>query len=288
MSQFEIINEFQDTKGVVIRKRDGDTNTIFFMVKQPFNLDESRQILYQIENNPKDGLIMENDKFKKYTIEFPLKNATTSYSVDLISPATQKDIQKYQTQKVEFFTETPILYKNVTLPFIKSMPQSEFQWIKNIINGVSEQENVLMNEDEYISVLDMKWDRQRMDQVYGLVLVKDSSLYSVRSLNASHIPLLEKISKQTTEIIQEKFGVCGNELITFVHYVPSFWHFHVHFCSIHSPLYDSQNVVIGRAIILSDVIQNLRVKSDYYEKTSLRIRMNTLHPLYKQLKAYHE
>ncbi|EDR22058.1 scavenger mRNA-decapping enzyme DcpS, putative [Entamoeba dispar SAW760] len=286
MQQLEVINEFLDTKSIVILENNEQTPTIYFVSKQPFCESEGQNVIEEIEKNPEKGLIMTNDKYKKYRIELPIdRNITTGYSVDVISPATQHDIEKNKPQKYELFTETPQIFNSITLPFINSIPPSEFQWIYNILNGTAEQDNVLINDNDYVSLLDMKWDRQNLNQVYGLVLVRDHSIHSLRALNQNHIQLLERIEKTTTKVLTNNYGLKENEIITFVHYIPSFWHFHIHFCTIHSPLFQSLNSVIGRAIPLIDIIQNLKMKGNYYQTINIGLRLNTVHPLYKLFKS---
>ena len=130
----------------------------------------------------------------------------------------------------------------------------------------------------------MKWDRKNENEVYGCVFVKDYSIHSLRALNSSHIELLETIENKTFEILEQQFHLKKNEIVTFVHYVPSFWILHIHFCTIYSPLFKTMNCVIGRAIPLLDVIQNLKLKDDYYQTVPLRVRLYNKHPLLKLFK----
>ncbi|ELP91401.1 scavenger mRNA-decapping enzyme DcpS, putative [Entamoeba invadens IP1] len=279
----EIINEFKDTKSVAVLSKANEKETIYFITKQQINASEQESVIKQIEGNPSQGLLMQNDKFRKYLIEMQYDTMTTGYNVDVISPATERDIDKNKPHYFKMVTETQEMYNTKTNQFIENMPQTEFKWIYNILDGVSEQENVLFKTHDFLAVLDMKWDRQRKEEIYGLVLVEDRKLHSVRSLDGSHIEMLERIRDDTIECLSEKYGVNKNEIITFVHYLPSFWHFHVHFCSIYSPLFKSANVNIGKAIMLDDVIQNLKLDNDYYKKVDITIKIDVKHPLYKIL-----
>ena len=141
MSQFEKINEFKDTKSMVILETTEEKKSIYHMTKQQLTEEETSAIIKTIKDAPTENLIMNNDKYYKYNIKMSFGDVTTSYIVDVISPATEKDIAKNSTQNEYFFTETIDMFNRITLPFIKSIPQSEYQWIYNILDGKAEQEN---------------------------------------------------------------------------------------------------------------------------------------------------
>jgi m7GpppX diphosphatase len=78
------------------------------------------------------------------------------------------------------------------------------------------------------------------------------------------------------------FGVAPTSLRLYVHYLPSFYHLHVHIVHMnHIPPEDG--VHIGHAILLDDIIDNLEIQSDWYQKVSLSVILGMRHPLYKLL-----
>jgi hypothetical protein len=52
----------------------------------------------------------------------------------------------------------------------------------------------------------------------------------------------------------------------FLHYYPSFYYFHVHF--VHISL-ENPSLFINRSIELFTVIQNIKLKGDYYQTVTL-------------------
>jgi m7GpppX diphosphatase len=54
-----------------------------------------------------------------------------------------------------------------------------------------------------------------------------------------------------TECSQEKYGIAEDKLRIFVHYQPTYYHFHVHF--VHTS-YMGGGTACGQAILLDDVI----------------------------------
>ena len=62
----------------------------------------------------------------------------------------------------------------------------------------------------------------------------------------------------------------GYELVAFFHYLPTFYWLHIHF--VHSEDISSRTT-IGRAVMLRDVVQNIELKSNYYQDATIPIRL---------------
>ena len=60
-----------------------------------------------------------------------------SFDVELISPATERQIRRVMPlSSSSLINETPIIYENVTKPYIKTMTSGKsLDWIQNIIEG---------------------------------------------------------------------------------------------------------------------------------------------------------
>jgi len=52
----------------------------------------------------------------------------------------------------------------------------------------------------------------------------------------------------------------------YFHYAPSYYHLHVHFTHLN---YDAPGTVVGKAHLLNDVLDNLRLMSDFYQRKTL-------------------
>jgi m7GpppX diphosphatase len=57
-------------------------------------------------------------------------------------------IRKYQRQVYRMVRETPAIYQQVVLPYIEQLPTSRIQWVYNILDGISEQEDVLLSDSD--------------------------------------------------------------------------------------------------------------------------------------------
>jgi m7GpppX diphosphatase len=207
--------------------------------------------------------------------------------VDVIDPCTDKHIQKYSTQKAFMIVETPELYVNVTLPFIQAIPASALQWVYNILDHAAEPERKVYEDLDpdtgFVMQTDLKWEQSRLDQLHCLAIVKRRDLRSIRDLRPSHGPLLRNIIESGCRAINEKFGVDKSQLRIFLHYIPSYWHLHVHF--VHVAQEPSHAMMIGRAHEVWGVLTNLSLHPNYYAQATLTCVLGECDALYAKLKA---
>ncbi|KAG6808451.1 hypothetical protein H0H93_016907, partial [Arthromyces matolae] len=157
--------------------------------------------------------------------------------------------------------ETPELYEKIVKPYIDSFPAERTQWVSNILLGHSEQSKILISKPPFLILPDMKWDGQTISSLYLLALVRDSSLRSLRDLRRKHVSLLKEIREDAVRVVWEKWGsVAGRtgirnpkgELRMYVHYQPSYYHFHVHI--VNANQVGMLGVAVGQAHLLDDII----------------------------------
>lgn len=95
----------------------------------------------------------------------------------------------------------------------------------------------------------------KLESLYCLAIVNDRSIRSLRDLTGSHLKLLRNIryrglfptldkhelalmlfvftsSNESLEAISQKFGADVSSLRVYVHYQPTYYHFHVHFTHV--------------------------------------------------------
>ena len=65
---------------------------------------------------------------------------------------------------------------------------------------------------------------------------------------------------QSKAVLAERFAVPPEELLCYLHYLPQFYHLHVHISHTHR--HHSRGV--ERAHLLEDIIHNLQLDSSYY------------------------
>lgn len=151
----------------------------------------------------------------------------------LICPAGNEVVEKYSAHERRMIIETPQLYEKVTAPWIESIPRSKTQWVRNILDGVSESESVLYRDDDpksgFVLTPDLKWDQRTLSSLYLVAIVKDESLTNLRDLTKEQIPLLKKIKAAAAKVATEKYGLSApsedgieSSLRCYIHYMPTF------------------------------------------------------------------
>ncbi|CED83580.1 Uncharacterized conserved protein [Phaffia rhodozyma] len=207
--------------------------------------------------------------------------------VSIISPCTDVHIKKHSKQKTHLVRETPELYNKVTLPFIQSFPASRTQWVRNILNGVSEQEDVVYTSPAplgFTLLPDAKWDRKTLATLY-LTMISKEPIPSLRSLRAQHLPLLREMRVSAEREIRAKWpDVERGTLRFFIHYQPSYYHFHVHVT--HVSYNGALGMSVERAHLLDNVISLLEIDGDIFDKMTLTYALGEMHGLWKPMKEH--
>ena len=215
-----------------------------------------------------------------------------TYSVEVIAPASEKQIARSRPQPGVLISETADLYARAVRPYIEGLDPKSISWIYKCLDLSKEKERVLFNDpsahDGFLLNVDTKWKSHpdcnvppearrawhghaAVRDLYCLAICHRTDLRSLRDLRAAHLPLLRRILKVGSETIGEVYGVAPNELRVFVHYQPQFYHFHVHFTRLHNDL----GCQVERAHLLQDIIATLEADGEAYAKRTL----------YYQLKA---
>lgn len=103
-------------------------------------------------------------------------------------------------------TETPEIYKQHVRPFMQAKrEEGRLNWIFNILEGRTEQEDVMMRdaghgpEDAFLMLPDLNWDRKTLSSLHLLALVHRRDIWSLRDLKRSHIPWLKYLRQRVLE-----------------------------------------------------------------------------------------
>lgn len=234
-------------------------------------------------------LIESNDIYYRYLIGSI--DGVSHTKLTIIHPATPKHIAKYTKQSRLLVKETPELYKTVVEPYISANPASRLQWVQNILEERSEMDSLVAADRDPVSgfylLPDSKWDRRTLSGLYLLAICKDPSIRSIRDIDGTkHLNLLQGIQKAVNEIVPEKYpGVSGSQLRCFIHYQPTYYHFHVHV--VHVDMVDGIGALVGQAILLDDVIDNLQTFGpDFYQRKTMTYTLGCNHDLYPSLSTH--
>lgn len=191
------------------------------------------------------------------------KNPTAK--LNLIYPATNIHIRRYDQQELHMVRETPEMYKKYVIPYIKKMTTSEMmKWVNNILYNGAEDHRIVYkhldphDEDGFLIFPDMKWDGVNLDALYLMAIVYREDIKSLRDLNSSHQEWLKKLNTTLRTIVPACFNysIRPDELRIFVHYHPSFYHFHVHIVNVKHPGI-GEEMGQGKTVLLDDIIETL-------------------------------
>ncbi|KAG7004969.1 m7GpppX diphosphatase [Physcia stellaris] len=194
--------------------------------------------------------------------------APSDLKLNLIYPCTEAHIRKYSPQGVRMVTETADIYKNHIHPYMrKKRDEGRLNWVFNIIEGRTEQEDVILRDngqgsadDAFLMLPDLNWDRKTITSLHLLGLVERRDIWSLRDLKKSHTPWLkhmrEKMLDATVGLYKE---VEKDQLKLYVHYQPTYYHFHVHI--VHAQLEAGSTQSVGKAFGLENIISQLETMS---------------------------
>jgi m7GpppX diphosphatase len=201
-------------------------------------------------------LLLTNDVFEKYEAKTEVKG---EYIIC-------NDITKLNKNNKKIIKESFEDY----LKFISNREKEKDAWIYNIINGLSEQENILHRDIASIVVPSYTWDSKNIQKLHILCIPTDTSLRTIRDLTSDNIQLLEHMKKVTLFKIEEKYKLKEENLKIFLHYEPSTYHLHIHFINL---LYEESNSSVEYSHDLDSVIFNLKMESNYYKKIKMNRRI---------------
>ncbi|KAF9933208.1 hypothetical protein FBU30_006149 [Linnemannia zychae] len=217
------------------------------------------------------------------------KSHEPDLKMTVIAPATEAHISKYSRQERKMITETSEIYQKAVLPWIESQPKSRIQWVYNILDGHKEQENILLRDNDpnvgFIVLPDSKWDKRTLSSLYLLAISMRSDILSLRDLKSEHLPMLKNLRDKVAAMVPIQFnGVASNEIRMFVHYHPSYYHFHVHITHITAQVPGS---TVGQSHLLDTIIDNIEnIDPDYYRKASIRFALGVNHPVYTLIQSF--
>jgi len=271
-----VLNEKRSQKAVFLHGRFGDDpqDAVIILEKKPFDTSTEAMSLLLCENTQLKG-DLKNDIYATFDAVPQVQNALKA---TVIYPATKKHIKKYTRQSMYVIQETSEDYQKITKPFLdRKFDEHVFsvEWVYNILEHKAEVDRIIFEDRDphtgFILVPDMKWDiTSEKESLYLIALPHKRGIRSLRDLTAEHIPLLENIQTQALKAIDEKFGVKSDRLRVYFHYQPSFYHLHVHINHIEL---DIPGTSTHRAHLLTDVISNLQLCSDYYQKKTFTMTL---------------
>ncbi|XP_007945423.1 m7GpppX diphosphatase [Orycteropus afer afer] len=258
---------------------DGDgEDAVVILEKTPFKVEQVAQLL---TGSPELQLQFSNDIYSTYHL-FPPRQLS-DVKTTVVYPATEKHLQKYLRQDLRLIRETGDDYKNITLPHLESQSLS-IQWVYNVLEKKAEADRIVFENPDpsngFVLIPDLKWNQQQLDDLYLIAICHRRGIKSLRDLTSEHLPLLRNILREGQEAILQRYQVKGDRLRVYLHYLPSYYHLHVHFTALG---FEAPGSGVERAHLLADVIENLECNPKHYQQRTLTFALRTDDPLFQLL-----
>lgn len=264
-----------------VNEDSGDSHgedAVVILEKTPFQVEHVAQLL---TGSPELKLQFSNDIYSTYNL-FPPRHLS-DIKTTVVYPATEKHLQKYMRQDLRLIRETGDDYRSVTLPYLESQSLS-IQWVYNILDKKAEADRIVFENpdpsDGFVLIPDLKWNQQQLDDLYLIAICHRRGIRSLRDLTAEHLPLLRNILREGQEAILKRYQVTGDRLRVYLHYLPSYYHLHVHFTALG---FEAPGSGVERAHLLAQVIENLECDPKHYQQRTLTFALRTDDPLLQLL-----
>lgn len=287
----KILNNDTKSKQICLQCTYESRTVILILEKSSFSNNIAEKIVDNFNNVLKSGTnLFRNDLFGSYLVDLKFEDdlqdenlSLNKIFLQLIHPASERILEKYIDKPKILFRETYDYYQKETCAKIKKIfdeNPDHIQWVYNILDGKAEKDRVIYRCPEFLMVKDMKWKCDNQEdsltdlEKYNLYInafVIRRDLNSLRDLNDQHLSLLESIYEDGRKAIEDKYSIPKDQIRVFIHYLPSFYHLHVHFTHIKNEGYGFQ---CERAHLLSTVIENIKLIPDYYQKITLEYNNN--------------
>lgn len=160
--------------------------------------------------------------------------------------------------------ETSSIYEQKIRPYMeRQREEGRLNWVWNIIEGKTEVEDVIYRtrlgeagDEGFLLLPDLNWDRKTRESLHLLALVERKDIWSLRDLRKKHVPWLQhmrdKILDSTVKMYE---GLERDQLKAYVHYQPTYYHFHIHI--VHVALEAGATQATGKAIGLESIMAQL-------------------------------
>jgi m7GpppX diphosphatase len=162
------------------------------------------------------------------------------------------------------------------------------QWIYNILDKTAETDKIIHEdlsdkEDGFLLIPDYTYNSEtdEVEKLHVIALVARRDIRSLRDLNETHLKLLLKVQRESLGAICKKYKVSKNEIRAYVHYLPTYFHFHVHFSHVNK---EERSLQCEKAHSFNEIIQNIQLVGSYYQKATLEYALRDTDPLFEVYK----
>ncbi|KAF2719138.1 scavenger mRNA decapping enzyme [Polychaeton citri CBS 116435] len=245
----------------------GHEPALLLAERAPFATDEGyvRSINLLVKNVNNLG---DNDIYHWYMANSLPENGVDQptppdVKINLIYPCKESHIRKYSFQQSRSVTETPDIYVRYMRPYMERYrEEGRLNWVFNILEGRTEQEDIVFRShqtdknDDFLLLPDLNWDRTTIGSLHLLGIVERRDIWSVRDLKKSHVPWLKHLRETLIEAVTKLYSDIESDMLKlYIHYQPTYYHFHIHV--VHINLDPTATQGVGKALALDHIISQL-------------------------------
>jgi len=283
---------------------------LFSLIKPNFSDDELTHFAENVSSFSFD-LSQQNDKY--YSVTCSKYSVPSGLSISCIFPATSEDVENVlRYNKMFFFRETKEIYDTMTLKWLEEHAEElrkKNQWIRNLFddNVQNKKEKILILHEDFVLAVNPRWipptppqestdssvsssssseKKKYLDILKSnlncLAIFRNEKLRSLRDID-DYKPI-ENCVQLCMDFIVKTYGIERRHMLSYVHYHPSFWSFHIHFGAIGylNSQQQGDHISSYKAILTDDIVDHLKADKDYYKNCSLTVKtMNSLYESFK-------
>lgn len=235
-----LLNQDQGGRRIVLQGTIDEKPALLLVERAAFStehayLDAFPALVAHIKN------LGDNDVYRWYMANSlsdgtPDQHAPPDLKLNLIYPCKESHVKKYSFQQSRSVTETSEVYARHVRPYMsRCREEGRLNWVFNILEGRTEQENVLYrsgpsgttgddHNDGYLLLPDLNWDRTTVGGLHLLALVERRDVWSVRDLTKGDVPWLRHLRATLTATVAKLYpGVEADMLKFYVHCKRATW-----------------------------------------------------------------
>lgn len=222
----KLLNQDSGGRRIILQGTISNEPALLLIERAAFNTDESYlnsfpRLVTHVNN------LGDNDIYRWYmanslpdgTLDQP---TPPDLKLNLIYPSTDKHVKKYSFQQSRIVLETPVVYAKYVRPYMqRCREEGRLNWVFNIIEGRSEQENVLFRskeadeKDDFLLLPDLNWDRETIGSLHLLALVDRRDVWSVRDLRKRDVQWLRHLRATLTKTVERLYEGVENDMLKF-------------------------------------------------------------------------
>lgn len=268
----------------------------------PSNVDSDTQAIVKVNARPSyptvSALQLEpvTDSGAEYSYWTSTLSMPQTFDVEIINPATEKQVQRTRAQGVFLVVESTAMYQDITRKYVSELIASgSLSWIDNILKGEKEKERILLNTDDFILLLSPAWtnhpdmnatswgelvDHECAKELKCLAIFKRNDLHSLRDLRVTDVTLLQRCQTQCMDQLTSTYGVDASQIRSYIHYHPQFWHLHIHF----SIISNIEGALCTRSHPVHDIVLNMNMDSHFYASRDILVQLQDRDALAQRLR----